>query len=134
MKAVLDTNVLVSGLIRPNSIPGKLLKQIESGEIQLVVDERVIKEFSEVLIRPKFSKYFTVERALELLGLILDEATIVQCEIEVADLPDEKDIPFLETAFIASVPLVTGNLKHFPTGKRQGVEVLSPSEFLKKYL
>jgi predicted nucleic acid-binding protein len=46
-------------------------------------------------------------------------------------LPDPDDQPFLEVALSAQVPLVTGNIKDFPASHRQGVHVLSPSDFLK---
>lgn len=48
-------------------------------------------------------------------------------------LPDRSDEPFLEVALAAGVPLVTGNLRHYPPKLRRGVEVLSPAEYVKKY-
>ena len=50
---------------------------------------------------------------------------------EIEDQPDPDDEPFLEVALSAGVPLVTGNLRDFPTSLRQGVHVLSPADFLK---
>jgi hypothetical protein len=44
--------------------------------------------------------------------------------------PDPKDMPFLALAPVAGARLVTGNLKHFPETVRNGVTVLSPTEYL----
>ena len=46
-------------------------------------------------------------------------------------MPDAGDQPFLEVAVAANAAfLVTGNLKHFPAGGRNGVRIVSPREFL----
>jgi putative PIN family toxin of toxin-antitoxin system len=55
MQIILDTNVLVSGLIKRNSKPEQNIDAILKGKIQLVIDERVFKEYHEVLHRPKLS-------------------------------------------------------------------------------
>lgn len=47
-------------------------------------------------------------------------------------LPDPDDLPFLELALTSDATLVTGNLRHFPSTRRRGVEVLEPVEALKK--
>lgn len=49
---VLDTNVLVSGLLKRNSPPGQVLDLILSGAIWLALDARIIDEYSRVLKRP----------------------------------------------------------------------------------
>ncbi len=51
-----------------------------------------------------------------------------------ARLPDPTDESFLETALAGKADcLITGNAKHFPFSKRQGIAVLSPREFLDRY-
>ena len=45
-------------------------------------------------------------------------------------LPDPDDEPFLECALTAGVPLVTGNIRHFPKSAAQGVQVMTPEQFL----
>jgi predicted nucleic acid-binding protein len=49
-------------------------------------------------------------------------------------LPDPDDEPFLNVAVAGKAAcLVTGNASHFPAKLRQGLRVLSPSEFLTFY-
>jgi hypothetical protein len=45
-------------------------------------------------------------------------------------LPDPDDTPFLECARTAGVPLVTGNLRHFPKSVAGKVPVLTPAQFV----
>ncbi len=71
MRALVDTGVLVSALIKPASAPGQVVRAIAKGQIQLVVSARLLEELREVLARPKFTSDFTVEQAQTLLqGLV----------------------------------------------------------------
>ena len=51
----------------------------------------------------------------------------------VHDMPENGDTPFIEMAITEDVPLITGNVKHFPQQSRKGCTVISPAQFLKKY-
>lgn len=52
--AVIDTNVLVSAMLKWNSVPGNVLELTFSGTIIPLLNERIVKEYREVLGRPKF--------------------------------------------------------------------------------
>ncbi|MGD9070912.1 MAG: putative toxin-antitoxin system toxin component, PIN family, partial [Desulfobacterales bacterium] len=54
MKIVLDTNVLVSGLLAPFGPSGKIVRMVSAGELILYIDARILSEYQEVLHRPKF--------------------------------------------------------------------------------
>ncbi|MBI1864175.1 MAG: putative toxin-antitoxin system toxin component, PIN family [Nitrospirae bacterium] len=54
MKIVLDTNVLVSAFISPHGAPALILRLILQGELTLVADSRILDEYREVLVRPRF--------------------------------------------------------------------------------
>jgi putative PIN family toxin of toxin-antitoxin system len=129
VRIVLDTNVLISGLLSPFGNCGEIVRMLTSDEIILCVDSRILVEYSEVLHRPRF-------------GIDQQMAAIVYEYIQASSethasvpletpLPDESDSPFLEVALSSGAEcLVTGNLKHFPMRYRAGVRVLSPKEFL----
>ena len=53
MRIVLDTNVLVSGLLNPNGTPGRILDLILGRYLTLLYDDRIIGEYSDVLARPQ---------------------------------------------------------------------------------
>lgn len=127
---VLDTNVLVSGLLSPRNAPGRIIDALRTEQIQLVIDDRIFLEYGEVLRRPKFEQFIRPEEREWILDYIFHSALRVTSMCHFTDLPDPYDACFLEVAATAKVPLITGNLKHFPKDKRREVEVLSPAEYI----
>jgi hypothetical protein len=53
--------------------------------------------------------------------------------VVVHDIPDPGDVPFLEIALSEGVPLITGNLKHYPENSRMGCIVVSPKQFIDQF-
>lgn len=132
MKIVLDTNILVSGLLSPYGSPGKIVRLLSSGEISVYFDARIITEYREVLLRPKFS--FERERISALLEQIEHTGEIVSPKLLSKHLPDLTDEPFLEVAITGKAKcLITGNHRHYPKECSEGVNIMSPSKFLEKY-
>jgi len=130
MTVVLDTNVLVSGLISGAHAPGRIVDFLRAGRIRLAVDDRILDEYHDVLRRPYFRRYFTIHEANRVLAFIAVDSVHVVCSEEVNGLPDADDACFAETALAANAPLVTGNHRHFPAAKWRGIQVLSPAQFL----
>jgi len=131
---VLDTNVLVSGLLSSTRAPGRIVDAIRAGSWQVQVDDRILREYRAVLRRPYFERYLTPEEREWILEYLERESQHTVCGEVFTDLPDPQDSCFLEVAHAAAVPLVTGNLKHFPATARRGVPVHAPAEFAALYL
>ena len=132
MNVVLDTNVLVSGLLSPFSPSGEIVRMVAAGGVRLCVDARLLTEYSEVLHRPKFG--FDLDMVESFLDYVSRSGVVVSGVPLRTALPDRDDEPFLEAAVAGEAKcLVTGNAKHFPAKCRQGVVVLSPSKFLEYY-
>ena len=72
---VLDTNVLISGLLSECGAPGLLLDLIFDGELELAADERILAEYHEVAARPEL--HLEVGRAGEALAFIEQSARIL---------------------------------------------------------
>lgn len=133
MKIVLDTNVLVSGILSPHGPPAAVLRALLTERVRLCFDERILSEYRDVLCRGKFA--FDRELVAELLSFL--EATGFPALAQPLDLalPDPSDPMFIEVAMFSQADfLVTGNLKHFPSSARQGVTVVSPRAFLDSLL
>ena len=134
MKIVLDTNVLVSGLLNSFGAPGEIVRMLSSGTLQLCYDARILSEYSEVLLRPKFA--FEKSAVEALLEEAKASGVAVAAEPLVWRLPDPDDEPFLEVAVAGGVKyLVTGNTKHFPASKtaHTPIQIVSPAKFLEIY-
>ena len=128
MKVVLDTNILVSGLISAKGPCGQILRLTFGGVLQPCVDDRILDEYETVLPRPLFRIHpEDVAEALSVIRLRAERIAPVPLDVE---LPDETDLPFVEVAAAAEAILVTGNLRHFPRRKCKSVTVANPREFL----
>ncbi|MBI5592460.1 MAG: putative toxin-antitoxin system toxin component, PIN family [Deltaproteobacteria bacterium] len=132
MNIVLDTNVLVAGLLSPFGPCGKIVRMVSSGELTFSLDARILAEYEEVLCRPKFK--FEKDKVIALLDHIQHRGLTVASSPLFQPLPYPDDEPFLEVAIAARVVcLITGNRVHFPSDLCQNVRVLSPSEFMAFY-
>lgn len=129
MRIVVDTNVLVSGLLSPFGPPGIIVGLIAAGRLQLCYDARILAEYSDVQRRPAFS--FEDEQIGALLAQIRAGGELTSGQPFAIPLPHPDDEPLLEVAFSSMAEyLVTGNLRHFPQECRQALRVVSPREFL----
>lgn len=131
IRLVLDTNVVVSGVLRPRGPCAALLASVLNDQSTLVLDARVFEEYSEVLARPKFGLPQGAVRSL-LQGLHDLSTWVLAAPLPPDLLPDPDDLPFLELARTADALLVTGNLRHFPSESRRSIEVLDPGEALRR--
>ncbi len=132
MRIVLDTNVLVSGLLQALGPSGQIVRLVAAGELVPCHDPRILAEYREVLLREKFR--FDRERVEALMEQIRADGIPVAARPLAVRLPDPDDEPFLEVALAgAARHVVTGNLKHYPAEARQGVSVLSPRAFVELY-
>jgi len=127
IQAVIDTNVIVSAFLTKHSDAAtyKVLHAVLNGSILPLTSRKILKEYNDVLHRPKFHLSDGV------IQRVLSAFVTYGCMVEPARtliiLPDPKDVPFWE--IILSCPnayLVTGNKKHFP----QDAHVVSPAEML----
>ena len=127
MRIVLDTNVLVSGLLNPYGAPGRIVDLLSSGDLVLLHDDRIIAEYGQVLARPRFG--FGGADVSALLGFIeWSGEAVVARPLDVV-VPDPDDLPFLEVAAAGEADaLVSGNTHHFkPTRGKHRVEVYDPA-------
>lgn len=124
---VLDTNILVSALLRSFGPSARILDLVLAGALRVAYDDRILAEWREVLHRERFGfpapEVAAVLRYLEQAGMRVS-ATVV------AQLPDPDDAAFLEVAATCGAALVTGNERHYPPDERMGVTVLPPRAFL----
>lgn len=128
MTVVLDTNVVVSGILKLHSPSGAILRLAAAGVIRLAYDARILSEYAEVLGRPVFG--FPKVLIRDLIDQLQEEGLAVVGTPLPFRLPDPDDEPFLEVALAARAEaLVTGNKRHFPQ-KGYKMRILSPAEFI----
>jgi predicted nucleic acid-binding protein len=128
MKIVLDTQVLVAGLMRPYASAGEIVRMVSGAALKLCFDARILSEYGRALTRPSFS--FNRERVELLLHHIGATGELVAGRPLPASLPDVNEDAFLEIVMSGEARrLVTNNPRRYPQRVRQGL-VVSPLELL----
>jgi putative PIN family toxin of toxin-antitoxin system len=130
-RAVLDTNVLVSGLISPGGHSAALLLELRAGAFELVVSPILLAELGDVLGRPKFRPYVTAAEAAAFVELVGNEATIYNdpppAEERLSADPDDEYL--LDLARAASADVLVSGDSHLLVLRDVG-PVMTPADFL----
>lgn len=110
MRVVLDTNVIISGLLRAGSPPDLLRHAWESRRLTLVSSEWQLDELRRVSRYPRLKNRFAPHEAGRLVGQIRRVAVMVDSASEVAISPDPDNDPLIATAIADDAQyLVTGD-------------------------
>jgi len=133
MKVVLDTNIYISGLLWPKSLPGTVLELAKAEKIDVYISPFIIVEIEKVLIA-KF--HFEAQATGMLVGEIVKFAKIVETEKELKIIKDKDDNRVLECALVVKADfLISGDKKHIlPLKQFRGIKIISAREFLNEYL
>ncbi len=130
MKVVIDTNVLVSAVIRDRD-PGKVILYVASQpDVEWIASLQVLKEYKDVLSR----KVFGLPQDVLNAWFSLLESLIVIVETDLAiDFPrDRKDAPFLVCALVADADyFITGDRDFSEAQKLLKTTILSVSQFVR---
>lgn len=118
--AVIDTNVLVSAAIKPDSVPGTIFRLILIEQICPVFNSEILEEYKRVLPRSKFGlSKFTADRIIGTVNYYGTCIESLKIDLKFIDADDKK---FYE-AFVSvkdkrDIYLITGNTRHFPNDER----------------
>ena len=128
IRVVIDTNILVSALLQPESLPAAVLTLALSGEVELFLSDAVFAEYDEVIRRPRLKRPPNVIEAT--LRSIRNLGHWVKPSVRVDECTDPDDNVFLECAQAAKADfLVTGNKRHFPDRWKK-TKVISARELI----
>lgn len=127
---VVDTNALISRALFAASIPGQAVRKALD-EDQLLASDATIMELADVLARPKFDPYATIEERQEFLRLVVHVAERVPIIHIVEACRDPKDDKFLELAVNgAAERIITGDADLLALHPFRGIEILTPARYL----
>ena len=124
---VIDTNVLVSGLLTPEGVCARVVDWALTQPDRLLVTFAILEEYRHVLHRPQFK--FEPATVDELIGMLACSALDDVAPLTLKDkAADRYDVMFYSVAVCYGAnALVTGNRRHYP--RKPEVPVLSPREF-----
>ncbi len=131
IRAVLDTNVLVSALLSPGGKAALIVQAIEAGLIEIVLTDDIEQEYVGVLTRSKFD--FPPALISALLDILRRHGEVVRPDPSAAASPDADDTKFLQCALAGRADvLVTGNERDFPDAAYGPTAILSITELLQR--
>ncbi len=123
---VVDTNVVVSGLLTLAGPAAQVVDATQDGRIKLVYDARILAEYRDVLQRPHLKLPPAKVRAF--LDSLSSQLLVSPWILEI-DGPDPDDAIFIEAALATpDRTIVTGNLAHFPEALLHGARVMTPTQ------
>ena len=126
--AVIDTNVLVSAMLKWQSVPGTVMSLVFDGPVIPVFNEEILNEYKTVLSRPKF--HLDEKDVNIILAGITKKGILLNPDKIDIELPDPKDVVFYEVVLEKKKSddayLITGNIKHFPAEPF----IVTPREFI----
>jgi putative PIN family toxin of toxin-antitoxin system len=128
-RLVLDTNVIVSGLLFPGLTPSRALQKAQTGDV-LASDETLL-ELVEVMGRPKFDRF--VERSIrqQLVAEFANAIQTVQISTPIRACRDPRDDKFLEVAVHGQADaIVTGDADLLALHPFRGIAILTPADYL----
>lgn len=130
MRVVLDTNVIVSGLLSPHGPPGRVLDLMQALRVIPLYDDCILAEYDDVLFRPRLG--IAPEGADGTVTFIRQEGLQVSAPPLRIVLPDPTDLAFVEVAAAGGAEaLVTGHGRHFaPARFALAAPILAPAEFM----
>ncbi|MGH9381528.1 MAG: putative toxin-antitoxin system toxin component, PIN family [Thermoanaerobaculia bacterium] len=129
-RAVVDTGVLVSRLLLPRSVPGRVVSWgPRSG--QLLASNGTLNELVDVLARPKLDPYVTIAERQELVRLLTRVVEWVPIVYRIQACRDPEDDKFLELAVNgAADALVTGDGDLLALNPFRDIPILTPRDYL----
>ncbi len=137
VKALLDTNVLASGLAsfkHPNRTPAQLLHAWRAGLFELCISEHILIELKETLNKPYFKSKLTPEDIEEAVVLLSEECIMISVTTIVKGIATHPEDDLVIAAAVSGKVdyLVTGDgpLLRKAGKSFKGVTLISPSDFL----
>lgn len=133
-RAVLDTNVFVSGATVSTGAPSQIMNHWRSQNFVMVASPQLIAEYEEVISRPSVMRYtgLTPQENEQYIQEVKDRTYITSGVLTLNVLTgDPDDNMVLACAQEGQTThLVTGNTKDFPFKEYKGIKIITPREFL----
>jgi putative PIN family toxin of toxin-antitoxin system len=130
-RIVVDTNVFVSAIVLPLSVPRQAVdKALDYGV--LLFSEATMTELAQVLSRSKFNQYTRIEERMLFLGQLRRAAEFVPIIHLVRECRDPRDDKFLEVALNGSADvIITGDADLLALHPWREIEIMTPLNYLK---
>ena len=129
-RIVVDTNVYVSRLIQPDSVPGRAVAKAWQ-DAKTLISMPTLSELCIVLRRPKFARYIEPGLLTPYLNYVWAVAEPVVVSSAINACRDPRDDKFLEVAVHGQADaIITGDADLLDLNPFRGIAILTPAEYL----
>ena len=134
VKAVLDTNILVSGLVAEQGYPRQILDAWLEGHYILVISLYLVEELVHVLSYPRIAKRLRLdeEELAVILAALLSEAEVTPGRLHLPGVTrDPKDDAVMACAKEGEADyIVSGDRDLLVLGEYEGIRIVTPRRFV----
>lgn len=137
LRVVLDTNVLLSGIAYPGSLPGRILSAWRHGSVEVVLSTFILEELRRVLPRLAARHGLSASEIDDLVDVLAIQAEVLEpVEVDGALVRDPDDLPVMGTLLAA---VRAGNIDYLITGDKDLLAladhhpILTPAEFWRRH-
>lgn len=138
LRLLIDTNVLVSGIAYPGSIPGKILAAWRAGSVEVVLSRYILSELHRVLPKLRHRHGLNDDETIDLVEILSISCALIEPEIQLAPnaVRDTNDVPIL-AALVAGIGVA--QLNYLVTGDKDllalsdDYPILTPAQFWAKH-
>lgn len=132
LRAVFDTNVLVSTLIKLGK-PRELWNAVLDGKIRLIASEELLAEFNDVIVRQEFRRYLRRPRIVKFQRNLVRMAEIRNVRVSFPNITEDPDDSIvLEAAYSGKVDYIVSGDRHLlKLGEFKGIRIVNVDEMFK---
>lgn len=134
MRAVLDTNVIISATLIRGGNEDRILRAWQRGAFELILSPQILEELARALFYERLRKFrwMTEEAVLTLLQSLAQGSLHVPGKVTVEASRDPEDDKFLAAALEARAEyVVTGDKDLLTLKAYKGVRLITPAQFLR---
>ncbi|MBI4205388.1 MAG: putative toxin-antitoxin system toxin component, PIN family [Betaproteobacteria bacterium] len=129
-RVVVDTNTIISGILLPQSVPGRLLGSLIE-RATLIFSAATRDELLDVIAREKFDRYVAIETRERAVTILLRDCEMVTPRRLFHVCRDPKDDKFLDAAHAGKVDcLISGDADLNALGAFEGIPILTAARYL----
>jgi putative PIN family toxin of toxin-antitoxin system len=130
MRIVIDTGVLVSRIILPQSIPGQVVTRVIETH-SILMSEEMFAELADVIQRPKFLRYYDEADFKIFVHELHEIAEYIPVTTVIEACADPKDNKVLELAVSGQANIIVTSDRHLLVMHPfRSIDILTPKAFL----
>lgn len=135
IRAVVDTNILIRALIKPQGTVGPVVAAIRLGRFQIVLSKPLLDELAATLLLPRIRDKYSLghQDIVDFVTFLAFRGHLVEPSQSVSACRDAKDNMVLEAALAGEASfIVTGDEDLLVLDPFEGISIVTPSVFLKR--